>query len=184
MRSGVGIQSGWGMLLLLFLAVPAPGLCRSSLGFTLAPFAAGAPLLRVTRCRTPPSGRMCPGRTSTSSSTIWWPKPLIELVLDDPGGSVLAHRPADPGDILPAQLPADPVTDRDQRAQIHAGADAHAVEHVEHVLTGHITAGALGVGAASESGDRAVEYSYALQESRVDIVQRLAIGFMEVAGQP
>src|SRR5690606_30930359 len=31
MRSGVGIQSVWGMLLLLFCAVPAPGLCRSSL---------------------------------------------------------------------------------------------------------------------------------------------------------
>src|SRR5690606_26372217 len=150
---------------------------------TLAPFAAGAPLLRVTRCRTQPSGRMGPGRTSTSSSAIWRPKPLIKLVLDTPGGSLLAHRPADPGAILPAQLLADPVTDRDQRAQIHAGADAHAVEHVEHVLTGHITAGALGVGAAAESGNRAVEYADALQQSRMDIDQRLAIGVVEVAGQ-
>src|SRR5690554_3307963 len=127
---------------------------------------------------------MCPGRTSTSSSTIWRPKPLIELVLDAPGGSVLAHRPADPGAILPAQLLADPVTDRDQRAQIHAGADAHAVEHVEHVLTGHITAGALGVGAAAEAGDRAVEHADALQQSRVDRSEERRVGVVEVAGQP
>src|SRR5690554_7139518 len=86
------------------LSCSCAGLCRSSLGFTLAPFAAGAPLLRVTHCRTPPSGRMCPGGTSTSSSAIWQAKPLLERVLDAPGGSLLAHRPADPGAILPAQL--------------------------------------------------------------------------------
>src|SRR5690606_32758605 len=44
------------------LSCSCAGLCRSSLGFTLAPFAAGAPLLRVTRCMSPALGANVPGR--------------------------------------------------------------------------------------------------------------------------
>ena len=34
---------------------------------------------------------------------------------------------------------------------VHASADTHAVEHVNHVLCGHVASGANGIGTAPEA---------------------------------
>lgn len=78
---------------------------------------------------------------------------------------------------------ADALARSDQCVDVDTGMDAQAVEQVEHVLAGHVAAGALGIGTAAEAGHRAVEHVDAFQQARVDVRQRLAVGVVEVPGQ-
>ena len=66
---------------------------------------------------------------------------------------------------------------------VDAGVDAQAIKQVKHVLGGNVAGGALGVRAAAQAGDRAVEYGNAFQQAGVDIGQGLAVGVVEVPGE-
>jgi hypothetical protein len=90
------------------------------------------------------------------------------------------QRAADARNRRPAQHAADEGAGIDQRIQVQPGGDAHAVQHEDHVLGGHVAGGALGVGAAAQAGDAGVEHVHPHLQTGQDIGQRLAVGVVEV----
>ena len=87
-------------------------------------------------------------------------------------------RPVGPPDGL-----GDPVAGGGQRVEVDAALDAQAVEQVHHVLACHVAGGPLGIGAAAEAGDGAVDYRHAFLEHSIEVGQRLAVGIVEVGGE-
>src|SRR6267154_2986432 len=79
---------------------------------------------------------------------------------------------------------ADELAGAQDLRQVDTGFDAQAVEHVDHVLGRDVAGGAPGVGAAAETGHRAVEGSHARFERGVDVRERLPVGIVVVAGEP
>src|SRR5712675_2482532 len=76
---------------------------------------------------------------------------------------------------------ADELADPQDLRQVDTGFDAQAIEHVDHVLGRDVAGRAPGVGAAAETGHRAVEGSHARFERGVDVRERLPVGVMVVA---
>src|SRR5690606_16986673 len=127
-------------------------------------------------------GRGVCGKLAVSRWNSTGSRSTLLVALDIPGLH-LAHRSTDPRAIVPPQHLADPLSGPHQLFNIHPGINPHAVEHIEHILTGHVAAGAPGVGAAAQPGDGTVEHADAFQQGSVDIALGLAVGVMEVSGQ-
>jgi len=57
------------------------------------------------------------------------------------------------GRIGPAQHIGNTIAGGNQFIQVNAGLYPHAVEHIHHILGGHVAGGTFGVGAAPQPGD-------------------------------
>src|SRR5712692_10944583 len=82
---------------------------------------------------------------------------------------------------LAAELPADELPGTEELGEIDAGLDAKAIEHVHHVLGRDVAGRTLGVRAAAEAGDRAVEGLHARLERGVDVRERLPVSIVVMA---
>ncbi len=71
----------------------------------------------------------------------------------------------------------------DQGVQVDSRVDTQPIEQVNHIFRGDVTAGALGVRAAAEARDGAVEYRDSFKQAGVDVGHGLAVGVVEVPGQ-
>src|SRR5262249_45330417 len=85
---------------------------------------------------------------------------------------------------LAPERAADELAGAKELLQVDAGLYPQAVEHVDHVLGGDVAGRALGVGAAAQARDRAVEGLHAQLERGVDVGERLAIGVVVVPAYP
>src|SRR5690606_9406311 len=121
-------------------------------------------------------GKLAVSRWNSTGS-----RSTLLVALDIPG--LRLHSSADPRAIVPPQHLADPLSGPHQLFNIHPGIDPHAIKHIKHILAGHVTAGARGVRAAAQPGDRAVEHADPFQQGSVDIAQGLAVGVVEMSGQ-
>src|SRR6266853_7057123 len=84
---------------------------------------------------------------------------------------------------LASEGAADELADPQDLCQVDAGFDAQAIEHVDHVLGRDVAGRAPGVGAAAETGHRAVEGSHARFERGVDVRERLPVGVVVMPGE-
>src|SRR5690606_9605531 len=121
-------------------------------------------------------GKLAVSRWNSTGS-----RSTLLVALDIPG--LRLHSSADPRAIVPPQHLADPLSGPHQLFNIHPGIDPHTIKHIKHILAGHVTAGARGVRAAAQPGDRAVEHADPFQQGSVDIAQGLAVGVVEMSGQ-
>src|SRR5688572_6396418 len=71
----------------------------------------------------------------------------------------------------------------DQEVEVDAGADPHAVQHVDEVLRGKMARCRGRVRAAAEASDRRVEVSYAELESDERVHERRSARVVKVQGQ-
>jgi len=83
----------------------------------------------------------------------------------------------------PAENVGDRLTRGAKLAQIDARCNAESVHQVDDVFARDIARRAFGIGAAAETGDRAVECRHSRFHGRVDVRQRLAVGIVEVSGE-
>src|SRR5690606_41487918 len=79
-----------------------------------------------------------------------------------------------------AEFGVDPLGGFQQLAQVHAGVDVHAVQHVDDGVGGDVAGGAVGIRAAAQAGNGGIDGGDAHVDAGKDVGQRLVARVMEV----